>query len=144
MFWQIEAICCLLFGNVYCKKYDADIQINGKKEKISVYHAPGKKFLLVGPHKFEKDYFDFFFINKNQVLRSGIDKGGDAWLRIGQYLFILDDLSSGERLRSPIWDDLQCDKESSIVHDNNKFIFCFKLSDTGENIKISIDDKLLK
>ena len=99
---------------------------------------------MVGPYQFEKDYFDFFFINKNQVLRSGIDKGGDAWIRIGKYLFILDDLSGGERLRSPIWNDLQCDKESSIVHNNNKFIFCFKLNDTGENIKIIIDDKLLK
>lgn len=104
-------------GNVYRRVDKITALIGGKQVPLTVYQAQGKPFLIVGPCRFQEgeNYEDFFFVDRDRVIRTAVDKGGDIWCRVGGFLFILDDLSDHNRqLRAPIWDDLQSDPASCV------------------------------
>ncbi len=117
-------------GSVYRKVGEAAFDAKGYPRSIAVYKARHKPFLIVGPclfHEEGEDYEDFFFVNKTQVVRTATDKGGDMWCRTFGRLHIMDDLSDCEILRAPWWDELKCDKNSSVRYDKatNSFVYSF-------------------
>ena len=104
-----NVIFSIAFGSCYRRKGEISVRIGEKEELLSVYRKKGKPFLRIGPCRFGKEDCDFFFVNREQVIRTATDKEGDTWVCVGKYLFILDDLSSTRSLlRAPYWDDLKC------------------------------------
>lgn len=76
---------------------------NAPKQKVHIYKADNKPFLLVGPYTFSPDYRDFFFVNKKQLIRTATDKGGGAFFQLALWLFVIDDMSGSDqhRVRAP-------------------------------------------
>lgn len=125
-----DVVFSICFGGRYRKVDNIALKVNDVETTLSLYKARGKPFLILGPCLFAEDYYDFFFVDKEQVIRTAIDKGGDAWVRIGSLLFMLDDMTRPEdRLRSPYWDDIASDPDSSIVFDLEKemYIYSFRI-----------------
>jgi hypothetical protein len=132
----------LCFGSYYMCVGEAVLYCNGRETVLPVYKAAGKPFLLVGPYRFG-DYEDFFFINKTQVVTTAVDKGGDAWFRIGKHLFILDDLNHWDVLRVP-WADYMSDPAAKIEYDRSRQnrIYIFPLDPSNPTARLEIAEKL--
>ena len=133
-------------GNVYRKVGETELRIGNRFQMLAIYKADHKPFLIIGPCRFyeDGDYEDFFFVNRDQVIRTATDKGGDMWCRVFDRLYIIDDLSDCEILRSPHWDDLKCDKNSSIRYDQvaKMYIYSFKISDFSVPVSFAIPAEL--
>ena len=132
----------LCFGSCYMCEGKAVLYYNGRETVLPVYKAAGKPFLLVGPYRFG-DYEDFFFINKTQVVTTAVDKGGDAWFRIGKSLFVLDDLNHWDTLRMP-WKDLMSDPAARGDYDmsTHNRTYLFKLDRSSLAVRLEIAEKL--
>ncbi|MCQ2353410.1 MAG: hypothetical protein MJ033_08060 [Victivallaceae bacterium] len=158
VFLFLVAACCIpsvgnvVFaiagGSVYRQTGSITAKINGKNIPLAVYRKTGKPFLIVGPCRFqeeEENYEDFFFVDHKRVIRTAVDKGGDIWFRAGRFLFILDDLSGCERLRAPVWDDLQSDPTAYAFYDDAKseYIYSFKINSHSTPVAFSIPKKWL-
>ena len=79
---KVNVVLSVIFGSVYRKAGETVMTTEGgKSETLAVYKAKNKPFLIVGPCLFhgDKDYEDFFFVNRDQVMRMATDKGGDMW-----------------------------------------------------------------
>ena len=129
----------LFLGSCYVCDGEAVLHQDGRKTLLPVYKAADKPFLLVGPYNFG-DHEDFFFVNKKQVIGTAIDKGGDAWFRIGKYLFILDDLNHRDVLRIPWWDymsDPTAKSEYDTSGKNRIYIFPLDLSNSVTCLEIA-------
>ena len=137
----LYAICG---ASLYRKSGEAAAMIGGKRETLNIYKAENKPFLLVGPRWFESGDFDFFFVNKRQVVRTATDKGGDEWLRLGRWLYIVDDLTGDDdhRLRAPTWDNLRGDPESSVKSRGEYIVFSFRLDCRGRPVRLLLPQKL--
>lgn len=136
----------ITFGSCYHKRGEISVQIGEKTETLSIYTKKDKPFLLLGPYHFGNDYYDYFFVNREQVIRTATDKGGDAWVRLGNCLFILDDLSSADRfLRAPYWDDLQDDDQATVKYDGLAGIwrYSFRINDLTLPVSFSLPAELL-
>ena len=130
------------FGSCYVCDGEAVLYQDGRKTVLPVYKAADKPFLLVGPYNFG-DYEDFFFVNKKQVIGTAIDKGGDAWFRIGKYLFILDDLNHWDVLRIPWWDYMSDPAAKSEYDTSGKNrIYIFPLDPSNSMTCLEITEKL--
>ena len=122
-----NVVFSICFGNIYKKAAKTDVHIGNRTENMAVYKAKKKPFLLIGPVMFEDDEKDFFFVNKTQVIRSSTEKSGEAWVRIFNLLFIMDDLTDYWRqIRAPLWDDVKSDPEGSISYDRNTQKYCYR------------------
>ena len=131
----------LCFGSCYMCEGKAVLYYNGRETVLPVYKAAGKPFLLVGPYRFG-DYEDFFFINKTQVVTTAVDKGGDAWFRIGKYLFVLDDLNHWDVLRMP-WRDYMSTPAAKSEYDTSSKnrIYIFPLDPSNSTARLEINGK---
>ena len=130
------------FGSCYVCNGEAVLYQDGRKTVLPVYKAADKPFLLLGPYNFG-DYEDFFFVNKKQVIGTAIDKGGDAWFRIGKYLFILDDLNHWDVLRIPWWDYMSAPVAKSEYDTSGKNrIYIFPLDPSNSMTCLEITEKL--
>ena len=87
---------------------------------------------------------DFFFVNAEEVIRTGTDKGGDEWVRLPWLLFILDDLTIEDRLRIPYWDDLKHEK-ASVRYDEAtaSYVYSLWINHPEEPVSFAIPAKLL-
>ena len=85
-------------------------------------------------------------LNRDQVIRTATDKGGDIWFRFAWQLFILDDMSGSgnDRIRAPYWDDLACDPGSSVTRDEARGVLVYKFAiDDGKTpVSFAIPEKL--
>ena len=123
-----------LLGNIYRKVGETVMTTDGRKtETLAIYKAYGKPYLIVGPCVFHEtnrygrnEWTDFFFVNPREVIRTSIDKGGDAWVRLPWLLFMVDDLTIEDRLRLPYWDDLE-HKGSSVRYDEATASYVYRL-----------------
>lgn len=132
-------------GSMYHKVGETTLQIAGQDEILSIYKAKDKPFLLLGPYRFDEDNYDFFFVNKDQVIRTATDKGGDAWVRFPKLLFMLDDMSDCERLRAPYWDDIKCDESASVRLDKttDAYVYSFRMNPPEVPVSFSIPAEFL-
>lgn len=142
-----KAVLSIAAGSAYRKVGEASLETNERMTRmIAVYKTENKPFLLVGPCLFrdsEEEYEDFFFVNKTQVIRTSTDKGGDMWCRVFNRLYVMDDLSNCECLRTPFWNELKCDKDSSVGYDGatDSFVYTFKFNDDSTQTKLTIPAK---
>ena len=140
-----DVVFSITLGSMYRKVGETALTIGGKTENAAIYKAAGKPFLLIGPYRFDEDYYDFFFVNQNQVIRTVTDKGGDAWFRFGWLLFMFDDMTSQDRVRMPYWDDLECDENSSVRYDDATAsrVYSFKIRNATVPVTFAIPEKFL-
>ena len=133
-----DIVFSIVFGSCYRGEGEISVRIGEKEEQLSVYRKKGKPFLLIGPGHFGNEDSDFFFVNREQVIRTATDKGGDAWVRVGNYLFIPDDLSNTMRLlRAPYWDDLKCDEESTVTCDGTAKVYRYSFRINNLTLPVS-------
>ena len=128
------------FGCWYPRVGKTECTLGARTETLAIYKAYGKPFLLVGPCRFSDDdpeYVDFFFVNKNQVVRTAIDKGGDSWFRMYDMLFILDDMTVWDRVRLPYWDDLENDPGSSVTLDAARGVYVYEFRIRNRTVPVS-------
>ncbi len=139
-----DVVFSICMGSMYRKVGEAILRSPGKHETLSIYKAQNKPFLILGPYRFDEDYYDFFFVNRTQVIRTATDKGGDAWVRIAGRLFLLDDMTHWDRVRMPYWDDMKCDKNSSVRldDDTDAYIYSFKIDHPEVQVSFAIPAKL--
>lgn len=142
-----NVVFSITMGSMYRKAGETVLTMDGKNETLAVYKAKNKPFLIAGPCLFYEGeaYKDFFFVNQDQVIRTATDKGGDTWFRLFARLFILDDMSDCERVRAPYWDDLKCDKDSSVQFDKamDSYLYSFKINGVKTPVSFTIPAKLL-
>jgi hypothetical protein len=138
-----NVVFSLIGGSVYREVGEAAFEGKEYLRKFAVYKAPDKPFLIVGPCRFRDGDEDFFFVSKTQVIRSATDKGGDMWCRTLRRLHIIDDLSDCEILRAPWWDELKCDKNSSVRYDEatNSFVYSFTPDGDAAPVKLTVPAK---
>ncbi len=117
---------------------------NAEKQEVHICLAPDKPFVLVGPYTFSPECRDFFFVNKNQVIRTGIDKGGGEFFQLGTWLFVIDDMSGSyqNRVRAPWWDELK-KKDASVEKKNDQYVYTLFLEDVKKFVTFSIPEKIL-
>lgn len=140
----------ILFGYRYnsCGKIPVSdcksIRDNQKSQEVHIYKAGNKPFILVGPYTFSPGCQDFFFVNKNQVIRTATDKGGGAFFQLGAWLFVIDDMSGSyqKRVRAPWWDELK-HKDASVVKKNDHYIYTLFLEDVKKTVTFAIPEKIL-
>ena len=128
------------FGCWYPRVGKTECTLGARTETLAIYKAYGKPFLLVGPCRFSDDdpeYVDFFFVNRDQVIRTAIDKGGDAWFRMYDMLFILDDMTVWDRVRLPYWDDLENDPGSSVTLDAARGVYVYHFRIRNRTVPVS-------
>ncbi|MDD4817129.1 MAG: hypothetical protein PHI85_04070 [Victivallaceae bacterium] len=137
-----DVVFSVTIGSMYRKAGETCLKRDGKNETLTIYKANNKPFLIIGPCFFNEGerYEDFFFVNKKQVISTATDKGGDTWTRLFNRLFLWDDMSNCERVRAPYWDDLKCDKDSSVVFDKttDEYIYSFKINSVTVPVSFSI------
>ncbi|MBQ7206353.1 MAG: hypothetical protein IJS01_01010 [Lentisphaeria bacterium] len=135
--------CCMTFGSgAYLRNMETEISVDGRTEKIAVYKARGKPYLLVGPYLFSRNHYDFFFVGRNEVIRTATSEGGSCWVRFFFFLFILDDLSGSDSVRMPYWDDLENDPNASVSSENGRRTFSFRIRHPERQVIFSIPEKL--
>lgn len=135
----------ILFGNVYSNVGNAILTVDGEKESLPVYKAHNKPFILLGPYLFDQDTYDFFFVSCDQVAGGAVDKGGDAWTRIGKKLFMADDLSGDQIMfRAPIWDWMH-DENSTLEFnaESESYIYSFDcyINEKHQRISLAVPQK---
>ncbi len=135
----------LIFGECYTSSGKCVVKTENKRVTVDIYTAPGKKFVLLGPYRFDDTTEDFFFVNRRQVMRSATDKGGDIWFQCGKYLFILDDMSGKIILRTSRWDMLADEKKSCVKYyeESNKYFFFLNDGSTDHPVEFSLAAELL-
>lgn len=133
-----KSVAALVFGiiegNVYRKVGETVMTTDARRtETLAIYKAKGKPFLIVGPcvfhnrdEKSRDEWKDFFFVRRDQVIRTATDKGGDAWFRLAGLLFILDDMTNRDRVRMPFWDDLEREG-ASVRYDEKTASYVYSL-----------------
>ena len=128
-------------GSVYREVGEAAFDAKGYPRSLAVYKAECKPFLIVGPCLFHEgeDYEDFFFVNRDQVVRTATDKGGDMWGRAFGRLYIMDDLSDCEILRAPWWYELK-QEGSSVRYDDatGSYVYSFTIDSHVVPAKLTI------
>ena len=130
-------------GNMYSSAGETVMTTEGgKPETLAIHKAHGKPFLIVGPCLFHEggDHEDFFFVNRDQVIRTATDKGGDVWFRIFGLLFMLDDMSDGnDRIRLPFWDDLK-HKGASVRYDEAtaSYVYSLRINEPEQSVSFAI------
>jgi len=130
----------ILFGNIYSNVGSAILTVDGEEESLPVYKAHNKPFILLGPYQFGNDTYDFFFVSCDQVAGGAVDKGGDAWTRIGKKLFMADDLSGDQIMcRAPIWDWMH-DENSTLEFnaESESYIYSFDCYINEKHRRISL------
>ena len=136
-FADSEAIMLILFGCGYRKcgetivfSEDKSASSRAEAQKVGIFKAKNKPFLLLGPYTFAPDNRDFLFINKKQVVTTATDKGGGAFFRFGSRLFVIDDLSGSylNRVRTSTWNAL-ANENSSVVQEDGRYVYSFFLDD---------------
>ena len=145
-----EAVFLMLFGYKYQSCGITTISDrknfygNATKQEVHIYKAENKPFLLVGPYTFSPDCRDFFFVNKNQVIRTATDKGGGEFFQLGTWLFVIDDMSGTyqNRIRAPWWDELK-NKDASVEKKNDQYVYTIFLEDVKKFVTFSIPEKIL-
>lgn len=117
---------------------------NAVKQEVHIYQASKKPYVLVGPYTFFPGYRDFFFVNKNQVIRTATDKGGGEFFQLGTWLFVIDDMSGSDynRVRTSWWDELQ-DKASSVEKKNGQYVYTIYLKDAEKSVTFAVPEKIL-
>ena len=148
--FDLGATILVLFGYRYGKCGSIEIlsaeeKVAAKTEKQNVYvhEAKNKPFLLIGPYTFSPGDRDFFFVNKKQVIRTGTDKGGGAFCRLGPWLFVIDDMSGSvqNRVRAPYWDELE-NKNASVEKKGDRYIYTLFLEDVKKFVTFAVPEKL--
>lgn len=134
-------------GNMYHKAEETVMTTeSGKPETLAIYKAHGKPFLIVGPCLFHEggDHEDFFFVNRDQVIRTATDKGGDIWCRAFDLLFMLDDMSArNDRVRLPFWDELE-HKGASVRYDEalTSYVYSLRINEPKQSVSFAIPARL--
>ena len=134
-------------GNMYRKAGETVMTTEGgKTETLAIYKAKNKPFLIVGPCLFHggEDYEDFFFVNRDRVIRTATDKGGDIWVRLPRLLFILDDMSDrNDRVRLPFWDELE-HKGASVRYDEAtaSYVYSLRINQPEQSVSFAVPEKL--
>jgi hypothetical protein len=118
----------------------------GKPETLAVYKAKNKPFLIVGPCLFREDqkiWEDFFFVNRDQVIRTNVDQGGDIWFRLPGLLVIDDDLTSSDCVRTPSWDELE-HKGASVRYDEatESYVYSLRINRPEQSVSFAIPARL--
>ena len=62
-----DVVFSVTMGSMYRKVGETCLKRNGKNETLAIYKADSKPFLIVGPCLFDKDCYDFFFVNKDCI-----------------------------------------------------------------------------
>ena len=145
-----KAVFLMLFGYKYQScgittvSDGKNFSDNTLKQKVYIYKAGNKPFLLIGPYTFSPDCRDFFFVNKNQVIRTATDKGGGEFFQLGTWLFVIDDMSGSyqNRVRAPWWDELK-NKDASVEKKNDQYVYTLFLEDVKKFVTFSIPEKIL-
>ena len=146
----IPFIGTVIWGECYLPAGKALLICNGKVSKLTVFSAKNKPYLPVGPCSFPDHHGkgkirDFFFVNPRQVIRNCDDKGGNLWYQAGPFLFMLDDFSGENPIRSSYWDEIKCDENSQIISDQNNGWYRFQFRSVDkENILLLIESKHFK
>ncbi|MCQ2352584.1 MAG: hypothetical protein MJ033_03790 [Victivallaceae bacterium] len=86
---------------------------------------------------------DFFFVNKNQVIRTATDKGGGEFFQLASWLFVIDDMSGPpqNRVRAPWWDELK-NKNASVKKENAQYIYTLFLEDVKKFATFAIPERV--
>ena len=135
------------WGSVYRKAGETVMTTNGcKSETLAVYKAKNKPFLIVGPCLFREDqkiWEDFFFVNRDQVIRTNVDQGGDLWFRMPGLLIIDDDLTSSDCVRTPSWDELE-HKGASVRYDEAtaSYVYSLRINEPEQSVSFAIPARL--
>ncbi len=148
-FIKPEATFLILFGNRYkrCEKIPVftgkSLSDNQKDQDVYIYKAQDKPFILVGPYTFSPGDQDFFFVNKNQVIRTATDKGGGEFFQLASWLFVIDDMSGPlqNRIRAPWWDELKS-KKASVKKENDRYIYTLFLEDVKKFATFAIPERV--
>ena len=130
---RLLSLSILGMADIY--KTDGTVSINTPDgiKIVSIYKQNGKPFLLVGPYEFADDYNDFFFVSKDYVIRTATDKGGE-WFKLGNYLFIYDDMTLWDRVRAPFWfDATKNDGKISLNPQTSCYDFKLNLGDSDKH-----------
>lgn len=147
---NLKAVFLILFGYKYQScgittvSDGKNFSDNTPKQKVYIYKAGNKPFLLIGPYTFSPDCRDFFFVNKKQVIRTATDKGGEAFFQLASWLFVIDDMSGTyqNRVRAPWWDELK-NKNASTEQKRDQYIYTLFLEDEKKYVTFSIPEKML-
>ena len=148
--FDLGATILVLFGYRYGKSGSIEIlsaeekvAAKTEKQKVYVYEAKNKPFLLIGPYTFSPGDRDFFFVNKKQVIRTATDKGGGAFCQLGPWLFVIDDMSGSvqNRVRAPYWDELE-NKNASVEKKGDRYIYTLFLEDVKKFVTFAVPEKL--
>ena len=117
---------------------------NAAKQEVHIYQASKKPYVLVGPYTFFPGHRDFFFVNKNQVIRTATDKGGGDFFQLASWLFVIDDMSGSDynRVRTSWWDELQ-DKASSVEKKNGQYVYTIYLKDAEKSVTFAVPERIL-
>ena len=135
------------FGSIYYKAGETVLTTEGiKTETLAIYKAKNKPFLIVGPcwfHENQNFWKDFFFVNPNRVIRTNVDQDGDIWVRLPWLLFIDDDLTSSDCVRTPYWDELER-KGASVRYDEatSSYVYRFWINEPKQSVSFAIPKKL--
>ena len=135
------------WGSIYLKAGETVMTTEGgKTETLAIYKAKNKPFLIVGPCLFHggEDYEDFFFVDRDRVIRTATDKGGDMWCRAFGLLFMLDDMSDrNDRVRLPFWDELE-HKGASVRYDEatHSHVYSLRINQPEQSVSFAVPEKL--
>ena len=140
-------LAIVFFGNTYRKAGETVMTTDGvKTETLAIYKAHGKPYLIVGPcwfHENLKIWEDFFFVTPDRVIRTNVDQGGDIWVRLPWLLFIDDDLTSSDCVRTPSWDELK-HKDASVRYDEAaaSYVYSLRINEPEQSVSFAIPKKL--
>ena len=117
---------------------------DAKAMKMIRLNAKQVRQVRDGWYTFSPDCRDFFFVNKNQVIRTATDKGGGDFFQLGMWLFVIDDMSGSyqNRVRAPWWDELK-NKDASVEKKNDQYVYTLFLEDVKKFVTFSIPEKIL-
>ena len=141
-----NVVLSIVFGSVYRKAGETVMTTEGgKTETFAIYKAKNKPFLIVGPctfHENQKKWEDFFFVTPNRVIRTNVDQGGDIWVRLPWLLFIDDDLTSSDCVRTPSWDELKR-KGASVRYDKAtaSYVYSLRINEPKQSVSFAIPKK---
>ena len=142
-----------MLSNIYYKAGETVMTTEGvKTETLAIYKAKNKPFLIVGPCRFHRhdekygtkdEWEDFFFVAPDRVIRTNVDQGGDIWFRLPWLLFIDDDLTSSDCVRTPSWDELK-QKGASVRYDEAtaSYVFRLRINEPEQSVSFAIPKKL--
>ena len=146
----IPFVGTVIEGELYFPAGKALLIRDGQVSRLTVFSAKNKPYLPVGPCSFPDHHGkgkirDFFFVNKRKIMRSNDDKGGNLWYQTGPFLFILDDFSGKNPVRSSCWNEIEQDPKAQIISDQNNGYYRFQFQSADkEKIVLLIKSKHFK